>query len=215
MLLQVKHLQKHSRIFCVTLQKNMVATLPTWTGKESFGLGWAEMALLYNTAQQKFEHYNFDMTRPEAWEDRYKNTAYCFMQDPFNTNIMWIACYGSGIYWFDKKKKKVFKNFHAANKKDSCWINTKVTMLDAGKDSTIWYSTWGNGMGEYNTKTGSYKVYAAEGAFFGIENGIRQLFFGGVSRMIRSIVIDDEQHCIKSLVKDLEQHCSAVEIIEE
>ncbi|MEO8961058.1 MAG: hypothetical protein ABI325_04200, partial [Ginsengibacter sp.] len=136
--------------------------------------------VLYDTARQKFEHYNFDITRPGDWRDRYHNTAFYFMEDPSNRNIVWIACYGSGIYWFDKNKKKVFKNFHAANKKDSCWINTKVTMLDAGKDGTIWYSTWGNGMGEYNAKTGSYKVYATEGAFFGIENGIRQLFFGGI-----------------------------------
>ncbi len=148
-------------------------------GKLWLGLGRNGFAI-YDTAKQNFEHYNFDITRPEEWEDRYKNTAYCFMQDPFNKNIVWIACYGSGIYWFDEKKRKVFKNFHAANRKDSCWKNTTVTMLDSGKDGTIWYSTWGNGMGEYNTKTGSYKVYAAEGAFFGIENGIRQLFFGGI-----------------------------------
>ncbi|MEO6844205.1 MAG: histidine kinase [Ginsengibacter sp.] len=147
-------------------------------GKLWLGLG-RNGFVIYDTAKQKFEHYNFDITKPQEWQDRYHNTAFYFTQDLSNKNIVWIACYGSGIYWFDKNEKKIFKNFHAANKKDSCWINTKVTMLDPQKDGTIWYSTWGNGMGEYNTKTGSYKVYAAEGAFFGIENGTRQLFFGG------------------------------------
>ena len=148
-------------------------------GKLWFGLG-RNGFVIYDTVRQNFEHYNFDVTRPEEWQDRYQNTAFYFMEDPANKNIVWIACYGSGIYWFDKIKKKVFKNFHADNQKDSCWINTKVTMLDVGKDGNIWYSTWGNGMGEYNTTTGAYKVYAAEGAFFGIENGIRQLTFGGI-----------------------------------
>ncbi len=136
--------------------------------------------VIYDTARQNFTHYNFDSSQSEAWEDRYKNTANSFIQDPFDNNLVWIACYGSGIYWFDKKKKKVFKNFRAFYPKDSSWINTKVTMLDTKNDSTIWYSTWGNGMGEYNTRTGYYKTYPAEGAIFGIENGVRQLFSGGI-----------------------------------
>ena len=147
-------------------------------GKLWFGLS-RNGFVIYDTANQNFEHYNFDSSKPEEWQDRYHNTAFYFMQDISNKNIVWIACYGSGIYSFDKSKKKIFKNYHATNKKDSCWINTKVTMLDAGKDGTIWYSTWGNGMGEYNSKTGLYIIYPAESAFFGIENGIRQLFFGG------------------------------------
>ena len=135
--------------------------------------------VIYDTAKHSFDHYNFDATKPAAWADHYKNNAYFFMQDPVNENKIWIAGYGSGIYMFDKNKKKVSKNFHAANGKDSCWTNTAVTMLDARKDGVIWYSTWGNGMGEYDMRTGLYKVHPTDGYFFSVENGLRELFSGG------------------------------------
>ena len=82
-------------------------------GKLWFGLG-RNGFVIYDTANQKFEHYNFDSSKPEEWQDRYHNTAVYFMQDLSYKNIVWIACYGSGIYSFDKSKKKIFKNYHAA-----------------------------------------------------------------------------------------------------
>jgi anti-sigma regulatory factor (Ser/Thr protein kinase) len=141
--------------------------------------------VIYDTVTKIFEHYNFNPDKPKNWNDRYKNQAYYFEQDPFSEGVMWIAEYGDGIYRFDRNQKNIQKIFRAARSKDSCWINTKVTLLDVRNDSTIWFSTWGNGMGELKIRTGLYKMYPDRNSFYVIENGLRELTHG---RIITSFI---------------------------
>ncbi|MEO8112432.1 MAG: histidine kinase [Ginsengibacter sp.] len=120
---------------------------------------WGQGLFKYNPLSNTCEHYNIRNDTPPAWQSSYVNTVRNIIQDKNDDNILWLACYGSGIYSFNKVTKKSSKKFKYYNIKDTCWQASAITSLCQVSDSIIWYSTWGFGMCEYNIKTGVYYSY--------------------------------------------------------
>ncbi len=113
----------------------------------------------YDPKTNVSHHYHFKPEKPSDWTSRYENTARNFLQDARDSNIIWIANYGTGLYSFNKMTGELKINFNNADKKYNSWRSRCITGLFQLNDSTIWFHTWGYGMGEYNTKTGFYKCY--------------------------------------------------------
>jgi hypothetical protein len=130
-----------------------------WIGSANFGF------FIYDPASGKSEHYNLDNTKQGMWYSRYGNSAKAFLQDSYDSSIMWIAGYGSGIFSFNKKTPTVNKKFRAENANDSFWRDNCITAM-AIKNKSIWFGTWGMGIGEYNTQTGLYKMYSKNSGFY-------------------------------------------------
>lgn len=120
---------------------------------------WYRGFFRYDPSSNSSQHYNLQPNKPQEWESRYENTVRYITEDKFNSNILWLACYGSGIFNFNKKTNLLSKKFICHNSTDSVWQDNNITRLEQINDTTIWFSTWSCGMGVYNTKTGVYKMY--------------------------------------------------------
>jgi ligand-binding sensor domain-containing protein len=120
---------------------------------------WYRGFFVYNPKTNAHTHYNLDAHKPEDWQSRYENSVRNIIEDKNDSNILWLACYGSGIYSFNKSTNLLLKKFKCFDLKDSLQLSNTITDLKQVNDSIIWFSTWGHGMGEYNTKTGAYHPY--------------------------------------------------------
>lgn len=120
---------------------------------------WGQGLFEYNPLTNISRYYNISDNTPLVWRSPYVNTVRDIIQDKNDDNILWLACYGSGIYSFNKLTGKSSRKFKYNNIKDTCWQASAITSLHQVSDSIIWYSTWGFGMCEYNTNTGFYYSY--------------------------------------------------------
>lgn len=125
----------------------------TWLGS------WNRGFFMYNPKTNASAHFNLQQGKAVDWQSRYENSVRNIIEDKSNSNILWLACYGSGIYSFNKKTKQLQKNFRPAIAKDSSVPSNNITALIQVNDSIIWFSTWGHGMCVYNIKTGLYNTY--------------------------------------------------------
>lgn len=130
-----------------------------WIGAWNYGL------FRYDPATATCTHFNLQKNKPALWSSRYENTVRFILQDKYNKDLLWLGCYGSGIYAFDKKTGSMSINFLAKKPADNAIPANKVTGLYQANDSIIWFSTWGHGMAEFNTKTGKYSPYRRNNGF--------------------------------------------------
>ncbi len=120
---------------------------------------WYRGFFMYNPMTNVCKHYNLDTEKPADWQSKYENSVRDIIQDKQATNILWLACYGSGIYSFNKRTKALSKKFNTDDSKNTVFQPNTITSLQQINDSIIWFSTWGWGMGMYNMKTGLYHPY--------------------------------------------------------
>ena len=124
-----------------------------WLGSRNNGL------FKYDPSTNAYSHYNINAGKLPDWLSNYENIVRDIIQDKNNDNILWLGCYASGIWSFNKQTQKLSKRFTHYFTKDTCWQASAITGLHQVSDSIIWYSTWGFGMCEYNIKTGVYYAY--------------------------------------------------------
>ena len=120
---------------------------------------WYRGFFMYDPFTNKCSHYSLNPDMPEEWESKYQNSVRNIIEDKNDSNIIWLACYGNGIYSFNKKTKALSKKFHCFQSMDSMQPANTITDLKQINDSIIWFSTWGHGICEYNKNTGMYRPY--------------------------------------------------------
>ncbi|HOZ86044.1 MAG TPA: histidine kinase [Niabella sp.] len=137
---------------------------------------------VYNPSNKVINHYNLDLSKPDSWESRRLNTVSSFADDAKDQNRIWIGSF-HGIFYFDKRQRKVFQNFEMVNLKshklglpslmgDNKMID--VQKMDVASDSIIWFNSWAGGFSKYNIRTGKATIvfgrdalYKAPGIYYG------------------------------------------------
>lgn len=126
---------------------------------------WNRGFFTYDPQTKVSHHYNLNSAKAADWENRDENSVRNILQDSKDNNIFWLACYGTGLYSFNKKNAQLKRNFKNSDAKDTSYASKCITGLLQLNDSIIWFHTWGYGMGEYNTNTGFYKCYMRNSGF--------------------------------------------------
>ncbi|MXN90752.1 response regulator [Flavobacterium sp. Sd200] len=111
------------------------------------------------------------------------NEIKCLLNDPADTNILWIGTAGGGLNKYDKAKN-AFVNY---TEKDGLSNNTVYGIL-ADKAGNLWMST-NKGISVFNTLKGSFRNYDVDnglqsnefntGAYYQSPDG--EMFFGGIN----------------------------------
>jgi Histidine kinase/Y_Y_Y domain len=118
---------------------------------------------VYDPRINKTNHYNLDSTRPDNWEERYLNTVRSFSPHATDPDKLWVGTF-NGIYLFDKKSKAFSRHFEIINPGVYLPLSVApehydIQKMDVADDSTIWFNTWANGFGRYNSVTGKAKLF--------------------------------------------------------
>lgn len=131
-------------------------TREVYVGTDSKGL------LIYSPRSKSFQHVNLMTEKSDCWDDDNLNTVASFAEHATDTSKLWIGTF-NGIYLFDKKNKRLSKNFYVVNpgvnKYQQCPVLYDIRKMDVADDSTIWFSTISSGFAKYNTRTGLVKLY--------------------------------------------------------
>ena len=72
-------------------------------------------------------------------------------------DILWLAT-DDGIYWFNKRKKKLQRKFNCSNPKDSSAFDAMVSKINVGVSDTIWFIGNKRGVGCYDIKGQIYHI---------------------------------------------------------
>ena len=118
-----------------------------WLG--AFHIGLIE----YNILTKRTESYHLH-TDPVAG----KNTVYTIKKDLLNDQLLWLGT-EDGIYSFNKKTKKLKRNFRCSNAFDSSAADLHTTQMSINSRDTIWFCIPGKGIGCYDMKSGFYTIY--------------------------------------------------------
>ena len=128
----------------------------TWIA--TTGLGF----FIYNPLNHTTRHFNLGVSMPEGWQSRYRNTPNYFQRDPADTNKIWIGAY-DGIYSCDREGEYLNKQFAiSTGVKETEGLPSsfcRIQKIDVPGNDTIWFSTWGNGMGYCDMKTGNTALF--------------------------------------------------------
>lgn len=79
---------------------------------------WDRGFFTYDPQTKVSRHYNLNPAKAIDWENRYENSVRNILQDSRDSTIFWLACYGSGLYSFNKKTAQLKKNFRNSDVKD-------------------------------------------------------------------------------------------------
>ena len=127
-----------------------------WIATTYFGF------FIYNPVQQTIRHYNLDNTKDGAWQNRSRNTPNYFARDPHDNTKIWIGAF-DGIYSCHISGKNLKKEFEVttgvAENESAPSSFCRIQQIDLPGNDTIWFSTWGNGMGYCDIHTGNTELF--------------------------------------------------------
>lgn len=127
-----------------------------------YGGTFSRGLVIYNPVNKKAEHLNLDPSKPDNWKSRNSNTIRCFAPHYSDSSKLWVGSF-DGIYLFDKKTKKIDRNFSVKNvAHDPDGVPIKyydIQKMEVLNDSIIWFNSWGGIFCEFNSKTGLVSVY--------------------------------------------------------
>lgn len=129
-----------------------------YAGSASKGL------FVYNPNDKKFSHYNMDVSKPDSWKDRGLNTVSCFAKHATDSDKLWVGTF-NGIYLLDKKTQTFDRRFEILNPRPRAFRESEllepfdVQKMDVADDSTLWFNSWTQGFGKYNTRTGKARLF--------------------------------------------------------
>lgn len=115
---------------------------------------------IYDPFKKTFDHINMNAINKENY---YYNTVKSFAENKYDTSKLWLGTY-NGIFLFDKNSRQLSQHFTVVNAaiKQQPWPHNlyDIRRMYMTDDTTIWFSTFSHGIGEYNTHTGKAKMYA-------------------------------------------------------
>jgi hypothetical protein len=110
-----------------------------------------------------FLHYNSSSKQTTVYslisnDNRSRNRIVSIRKDIEDHNLLWLAT-NNGIYSFQTKTEKLKRYFRSANKQDSVSSDPEILSMDVLNADTIWFTTLKRGVGFYNIRTGTYKIF--------------------------------------------------------
>ncbi|HEY0678596.1 MAG TPA: hypothetical protein VGD17_09930, partial [Chitinophagaceae bacterium] len=119
---------------------------------ESLWIGRINMGLLYfnKTTKEAASYQIFSA-------DKRPLSVECIIKDVRDPDTLWLGT-GSGIYSFDKKNRKLTRNFSCINPLDSGINDARISKMHMNGKDEIWF-TAGRSIGCYYKKTGQYKMF--------------------------------------------------------
>ncbi|HJS53229.1 MAG TPA: two-component regulator propeller domain-containing protein, partial [Chitinophagaceae bacterium] len=117
---------------------------------------------IHNPLTHATRHFNLDISRPDSWQSRSRNTPNYFARDPHDSRKIWIGAY-DGIYSCDREGENLKREFKVPTRvKETEGLPSsfcRIQKVDLPGNDTIWFSTWDNGMGYCDIKTGNTELF--------------------------------------------------------
>ena len=111
---------------------------------------------IYDPESGLSKHHNLEHN--DIRNDFYKNSVTGFVQDRKKSDKVWLGTC-NGMYEFNTYTNELKRNYHAAAGQDSTFDNYVMMNMDAPRNDTIWFCTYGAGIGWYDVTSGGYKVF--------------------------------------------------------